>query len=199
VSLVVDAITASEKVSDIDNFSVSINSGQLLLGGDVSDRESGRARQININEIIGDKLTVLNNFRVLRSPPRTEEEISAASLQQQLNDIATNAIVFNPNSATLTADAQQVLDRVASALILYPDQVIEISGHTDSRGEPLANMELSRRRAVAVGEYLVNKNIIRNQLRPIGYGETQPIADNSTAEGRAANRRIEFNLELESR
>jgi len=76
----------------------------------------------------------------------------------------------------------------------YSGQVVEIAGHTDSSGDALANLELSRRRAIAVQEYLVDRQVPQSRLSPIGYGETDPIADNLSPEGQAANRRIEFKL-----
>ena len=86
------------------------------------------------------------------------------------------------------------MDTVAETIAGYPDQIVEISGHTDSSGDSVVNLELSKERAVAVRDYLVTNGLPSNQLRPIGYGESNPVADNSTSAGRAANRRIEFNL-----
>ena len=113
---------------------------------------------------------------------------------QELDALPTANIVFNKNSTTLTEKAQEVLDDVAAAILGYENVVIEISGHTDSSGDAVRNLRLSKQRAAAVLDFLVERNVPANRLRAIGYGETAPISDNETAQGRAANRRIEFNL-----
>ena len=79
-----------------------------------------------------------------------------------------------------------------SLLQAQPDWKMKIEGHTDSTGSAAANMALSQQRAAAVVAWLVKNGIDRARLTPIGRGDTQPIADNSTDEGRAHNRRVEL-------
>ncbi len=74
------------------------------------------------------------------------------------------------------------------------DARIEIAGHTDSRGDAAINLKLSQRRADAVRKYLVQSGVNLDWVKAIGYGETQPIADNATEAGRKANRRIELRV-----
>ena len=191
-----EAIVVTDNVKSLDNFSVSINSGQMLLGGEVSDRISGRSLASAAAEITEGKLSVVNNFAPKATAPiaLSGEELLAQELQKELNALNTAAIVFEKGSTTLTNDAKTVLNEVADVIMSYSGQVVEIAGHTDSSGEALANLELSRRRAIAVQEYLVDRQVPQSRLSPIGYGETDPIADNLTPEGQAANRRIEFKL-----
>lgn len=191
-----DSIKVTDSIKSIDDFGVSINSGQLLLSGNISDRETGRSLRAVASDLLGDRLAVINNFSLTQSGSLAEsaEELFARELMQELDSLKTEAIVFNRNSATLTEGAKSVLDQVAQIIQSYEGQVVEIAGHTDSTGDSLVNLELSKKRADAVHRYLIDKQIPTDQLRPIGYGETIPIADNSTPEGRAANRRIEFNL-----
>jgi outer membrane protein OmpA-like peptidoglycan-associated protein len=92
----------------------------------------------------------------------------------------------------LTAPAQQTLDEVASALATQPELNVEIQGYTDSIGTPAYNLNLSQRRAEAVKAYLVSKGVSASALTAKGYGKASPIASNSTAEGRAENRRVAF-------
>jgi OOP family OmpA-OmpF porin len=73
-----------------------------------------------------------------------------------------------------------------------PDMQVEIAGYTDSEGDDKHNLELSRRRAEAVEEYLIEKGIPENRIVAKGYGKENPIASNDTEEGRAENRRVEF-------
>jgi len=99
---------------------------------------------------------------------------------------------FETNSSRLTESAKQILDEVAEELKLYPTVRIEVQAHTDSDGPAQYNQWLSERRAQSVIDYLVRKGISPRRLIPMGYGETKPIADNSTEEGKARNRRVEF-------
>ena len=99
---------------------------------------------------------------------------------------------FETNSSRLTEDAKRILDEVAEELKQYPTVRIEVQAHTDSDGPAQYNQWLSERRAQSVIDYLVQKGISSRRLVPMGYGETKPIADNRTEEGKALNRRVEF-------
>lgn len=101
-------------------------------------------------------------------------------------------VKFANNSAKLDPGSTIILDRIADALKSYPDTKIEIGGHTDSTGSDAYNMKLSNARAKAVHDYLVSKGANPANLTFHGYGETKPIADNKTADGRAKNRRVEL-------
>lgn len=191
-----EAIEVTRNVQQIDNFSVSINSDQMMLSGDVANRETGKTLAGTAARIAGNKLDVVNNYSVNQTELIIEsrEDILARELTEKLFALDTAKIVFNPGSAVIATEAMAVLDQVAETLSAYSEQVVEISGHTDTSGDTVANLELSKKRAIAVRDYLVSKGLPSNQLRPIGYGESKPVADNSTPAGRAANRRIEFNL-----
>ena len=101
-------------------------------------------------------------------------------------------VEFVTGSDRLTARGQQVLNQVAGVLQKYPGMPVEIEGHTDSKGDPNSNMELSRKRASSVKQYLVNKGIAAANLTDAGFGQSKPIASNATAVGRQENRRVEF-------
>jgi len=104
------------------------------------------------------------------------------------------------NKATLTANAERILDQVAQTLRDSPGFVVELAGHTDSKGSDAYNQDLSQRRAEAAMAYLITAGIDASRLRARGYGESQPIEPNTTPsgadnpEGRAANRRTEFRV-----
>jgi outer membrane protein OmpA-like peptidoglycan-associated protein len=106
------------------------------------------------------------------------------------------AVTFNVNSAVLSPEARQQLDDFAAKALATSGYMIEVSGHTDSTGGEAKNMRLSRDRAEAVVEYLtVNHKIpARRFITPMGYGKAEAVADNSTAAGRAQNRRVEAKL-----
>lgn len=103
-------------------------------------------------------------------------------------------VTFEFNSSNLTSDSRPVLDEVAADLKRYPRLKIELQGHTDSVGADAYNMKLSAERANAVRVYLVEQGVPEQQLTSRGYGETQPVADNKTDEGRAQNRRVVMNV-----
>jgi outer membrane protein OmpA-like peptidoglycan-associated protein len=101
---------------------------------------------------------------------------------------------FGFDSAKLTAETRGILDEQAAVLEKEPGVRVEIAGHTDSIGPEEYNRELSERRAKAVEDYLISKGISTQRLEPVGYGKSRPIASNDTKEGRAQNRRVEFNV-----
>jgi OOP family OmpA-OmpF porin len=105
-------------------------------------------------------------------------------------------VQFETGKASLRPEAHAVLDEVGSILTQWPQLEIEIGGHTDSRGATQANLALSQKRAQAVLDYLQSKfpGLQPGQYTAVGYGESAPIADNATSDGRARNRRVEFKV-----
>jgi OOP family OmpA-OmpF porin len=108
--------------------------------------------------------------------------------------VVVRAVDFEFNSTQLTAPAQRTLDEVATALLTQPELNVEVQGHTDSIGTETYNLGLSERRAVAVKAYLVSRGLSATALTAKGYGKAKPIASNETAEGRAQNRRVAFEV-----
>ncbi len=103
-------------------------------------------------------------------------------------------ITFETGSAVITAAGVEVLRDAVDFLAANPQIRVAVEGHTDSQGGEAANQALSESRAESVLAFLVAEGIAADRLETIGFGETRPIADNATAEGRAQNRRIEFRL-----
>lgn len=101
---------------------------------------------------------------------------------------------FRLNSAELLPTALSILDQAATVLSNYPAMTVEVAGHTDSTGEASYNKDLSQRRAASVRQYLIGRGIDGSRMTPRGYGETQPVASNSTRAGRVQNRRTEFRI-----
>ena len=110
------------------------------------------------------------------------------------DEIRLPGVNFATNSDELLAGTSGVLDDAAASLIKNPSIRVEVQGHTDSDGAAAYNQNLSERRANTVREYLVSKGVSSDRLTSRGYGEAQPIADNSTAEGKAANRRVVLSI-----
>ena len=103
-------------------------------------------------------------------------------------------VQFETNSATLVAASTRVLDDAAETLKRNPGITVEVAGHTDSSGAASYNQGLSQRRAESVAAYLTDRGVAGSRLSTRGYGEAEPIADNSTREGRALNRRVELRV-----
>jgi OOP family OmpA-OmpF porin len=108
-----------------------------------------------------------------------------------------NKIVFEPGSVEITEEAGEILDRIAEILPDCLHVPMEIGGHTDSQGREEMNLGLSQSRADAVLNGILARGILVTNLTARGYGETRPIADNDTEEGRERNRRIEFLLQAD--
>lgn len=109
-------------------------------------------------------------------------------------DYAIRNVQFATSKADILAKSFTVLDEVAGVMAKYPTINLAIAGHTDNVGGAEANQKLSENRAKACMDYLVKKGINSARMSYIGYGETMPVADNKTAEGRLQNRRVEFNV-----
>ncbi len=103
-------------------------------------------------------------------------------------------VQFGTNSTHMSHAAQLVLSSFADYLLKHPKYNVDIEGHTDDVGRAEENLDLSKRRASVVADYLIEKGVSSNRLHPRGFGQERPKAQNSTAEGRALNRRTEFTV-----
>lgn len=103
-----------------------------------------------------------------------------------------NDLLFETGKSNLSSEAQGQLRELAGVLVKYPNDVIHIAGHTDSTGSNAVNKELSQERAAAVKLSLLENGVKPAQLSTTGLGESNPVADNKTATGRAKNRRVEL-------
>jgi outer membrane protein OmpA-like peptidoglycan-associated protein len=123
--------------------------------------------------------------------------VEGANIQRQANTIALtfkSDVMFDVNSSSLKPGAYDEINRVANVLSQYPQTSLTISGHTDSTGSEDYNLQLSQRRADAVKNALVGQGVSAARMNTIGYGEANPIADNSTEHGRQLNRRVEIRI-----
>jgi OmpA-OmpF porin, OOP family len=115
-------------------------------------------------------------------------------LFQPAKTFVLDDVNYETGKAVLKPESFPVLDELVAFLQRKDDERIEIGGHTDNVGKPAANMVLSMNRAKSVMEYLISKGIATERLVAKGYGMTKPIEDNSSAEGRALNRRTEVTI-----
>jgi outer membrane protein OmpA-like peptidoglycan-associated protein len=140
----------------------------------------------------------IDELSTIAAEARTEaaqanERVSALDDYDVQDVVVVN---FRVNSAVLSPEAKQQLDSLAEKAISARGYVIEVAGHTDSTGNAAKNFQLSQQRAEAVVQYLaVNHKIpLRRFITPMGYGKTEAVADNTTAAGRAQNRRVEVKM-----
>lgn len=106
--------------------------------------------------------------------------------------LVLEGVNFDFDKSTIRQEDLPNIDKDVAALETWGNVNIEVAGHTDSRGSDKYNMSLSQRRAEAVRNYLISKGIAADRLTAKGYGESQPVADNATDEGRFKNRRVEL-------
>lgn len=105
-----------------------------------------------------------------------------------------DGVTFDVASYTLKPSFRTTLDQVADSLIKYPNSLIDVYGHTDSTGSDAYNQTLSENRARTVANYLMSRGVPAARIRSQGFGETMPVADNATEEGRTKNRRVEIKI-----
>ncbi|MEX2589061.1 MAG: OmpA family protein, partial [Chitinophagales bacterium] len=120
--------------------------------------------------------------------PELEEE------EKEIMQKAFDNLEFESGKAVIKAGSLKDLDKIADILKDRPDAILKIEGHTDATGSDALNMRLSKERAMAVKDRLTEKGVGDDRFFVNWYGETRPIEDNSTAEGRKANRRVELQI-----
>jgi OOP family OmpA-OmpF porin len=106
--------------------------------------------------------------------------------------LVLEGVNFDNDKATLRPESSAILDKAAAALKEWGDVKVEVAGYTDDRSTDEHNLKLSQNRAETVRSYLISNGVDANRLTAKGYGESQPIADNNTEEGRFKNRRVEL-------
>jgi OOP family OmpA-OmpF porin len=121
------------------------------------------------------------------TPPNTQVDVRGCEIKETIELPGVN---FETNSDRLLPGAEAELNDAAATLTRNPGITVEVAGHTDSDGAAEYNEGLSFRRASTVRDYLIAGGVAESRLTVRGYGESQPIADNATREGKAQNRRV---------
>ena len=138
--------------------------------------------------VIGNKMDKQKKELEQAVPEATVETVNNGEAIRVTFD---SGILFATNSSTLSAASRNALTRFAQNMNENPDTDIKIIGHTDSTGRHEYNMTLSKKRADSVLNHLLNQGVRSSRILSIGMGPDQPVADNTTVEGRAQNRRVE--------
>ena len=132
--------------------------------------------------------------------PGIKENLGCPEVKREVRNLLNKAMVgiqFENGKATIKSSSYKILNDIAKIFIDNPTYFIEVQGHSDNVGNYNYNVDLSDRRAQAVRTYLIQKGVPMERIAAHGYGPDKPIADNKTKEGRAKNRRVEFNITFE--
>jgi len=133
--------------------------------------------------------------RAKAAPAKVSEPATAEQMQTAFastTTVALHGIVFARGRASVMEKSRPVLDEIKKLMDLEPDLKLSIEVHTDSTGKSSANLELSKRQAMALKEALIKRGVAAKRLSWQGYGDAKPLDVNTTAKGRAKNRRVEL-------
>ena len=193
---VTDPNTGEQKISRTGIGGV----GGAVLGGLLGDVIGGKTGRI-IGAGVGGVAGGVVGYKMDQQIKELREETAGSGVDISEVDggeaILVNlpdGVTFAVNSATINPAFRDTLDTVANSMQAYPDSLIDVYGHTDSTGSDSYNQALSERRAQAVANYLSARGVSSARIRSQGFGENAPIADNTTEQGRALNRRVEIKI-----
>lgn len=167
----------------------------LLSGSDATERRQHAMIGAGVGGLAGGAVGAYQDRQ--EAQLRRQMEGTGVGVVREGDNITLNMpgnVTFGFDQSNIQTQFYPVLDNVANTLSQYNQTVIEVAGHTDSVGTDTYNLDLSRRRADAVANYLMSKGVMRDRIMTVGAGKNHPIADNSTEAGRAANRRVEITL-----
>lgn len=165
-----------------------------IIGNNVGDGDKSELGAV-IGGVVGGTAGVLIGRKMDKEAQRIEEEIPGAQVERVENGIVLtfdekSGVYFATNKSNLNQESEETLSKLASIFNEYDDTNILVVGHTDSTGNAEYNMELSKNRAFSVSNYLMDKGINAGRITTEWFGETKPMHDNSTTEGRTKNRRV---------
>lgn len=175
----------------------TIGAGSGAVLGAVVSSKSDRGKGALIGAVVGATIGGLIGNQMDKQEAELREQMdgSGVDIQREGDTIrlsAPEAITFDTGQALIKSQFYGVLDQLAHSVGQYPDTIVRVEGHTDSTGSATLNQTLSENRANAVASYLIQRGVTSNRVEAVGYGFSRPIADNSTAAGRAQNRRVEL-------
>jgi OOP family OmpA-OmpF porin len=191
----VRVLAALQALAELSSGSVMVQPDQVAIRGQTgsagASAEIARLFAAELGE--GAKFDIAVTY-VERLDPTADLPTPEECVREINLILAAEKIVFAPGSAEIPGESISTLDAIATALKDCAEVPIEIGAHSDSQGRDEMNLRLSQERADAVLNGLMARRVLTANIRAVGYGETRPIADNGTEEGREANRRIEFTL-----
>ncbi len=203
VAIVLSALfTSCDSVKNANNeqkgVAIGATAGALLGGilGNNLGKGGNTAAGAIIGGVVGGVAGGVIGNKMDKQAQKIEEALPGADVVRQGEGIqlvlGENAVRFDTSKSTLTAQAQANLDKLIPVFKEYAETDIKIYGYTDSTGKAEYNLKLSEERATSVRNYLINKGLKASRFETKGMGIADPIADNTTVEGRSKNRRVEF-------
>lgn len=194
-----DAYTREEKTSSatkgaLIGAAAGVVAG-LISGDDAVERRQRALIGAGVGALAGGSIGYYMDRQ--EAQLRAELEGTGVSVVRNGDNITLNMpgnITFATDSSDLSPAFFDVLTSVGKVMEEFDKTVVEVAGHTDSTGSDSYNLQLSQRRAASVASYLQTRGVSSQRVITVGVGEARPIADNSTAEGRAANRRVEITM-----
>ena len=193
------ALAGCQTVQDNQNTAIGAAAG-AAIGAAAGTLVGGNDRR---NALIGAGIGLLAGAAVGQYLDQQQRDLEAglagtgAEVERDGDQLLVNlpsSITFDTDSAQIKPEFQSSLDNVAQTFNKYPESYVDVIGHTDSRGSDAYNQQLSERRSGAVANYLSGRGVAQARLAAFGQGESAPVASNDTAEGRAANRRVELRI-----
>lgn len=182
------ALNSLYQLALLQSGEVAMSGGDIVLKGLASSEEAASEARDNFSRDLPSGFKARAAIDVM-----SEQQREASTCQEMMRDASARGVIeFSRASADLIGDSAQTLNELAEIANECPSARIEIEGHTDAEGTDERNQRLSDRRANSVANYLAGRGVARTRMSTVGYGASQPIADNNTDEGRARNRRIEF-------
>jgi outer membrane protein OmpA-like peptidoglycan-associated protein len=179
-----DVTDSRKRIGDLED---EIRNLDAQLGG-VSEERSALVQRVEAETRLREQFATIENL-FQRDEARVQREGNRMIIRLV-------GLTFPSGQATVLPTHRELLQKVQQAADVFPRSQIVIEGHTDSYGDDQANLNLSRRRAEAIGAYLSGTlGVMASRISAVGYGETQPIASNDTPQGRERNRRIDVIIE----
>jgi outer membrane protein OmpA-like peptidoglycan-associated protein len=194
---VTDPETGERKISK-----AAIGAGVGLVGGYLAGDVIG-GRSDRTEKIVGAGIGAVAGGAIGAYMDKQERELrektagTGVDITRNGDELVLNmpsGITFPINSYEIQPQFRPTLDQVAQTLAAYPSTLIDVYGHTDPSGGDAINIPLSQNRAQSVANYLSTRGVAAARMATRGFGSSQPIADNSTEAGRAANRRVELRI-----
>jgi outer membrane protein OmpA-like peptidoglycan-associated protein len=196
-----DAYTGEEKTSNTA-IGAGIGAGTAMVVSylankdkDAGERNRRLLRDAGIGAIVGGGVGYYMDSQEAKLRKQLRGTgVSVVRDGDNINLVMPGNVTFPSDGRELKSDFYAVLDSVALVLEEFEKTIIVVAGYTDSQGSDAYNQKLSEDRARSVANYLMAKKITPARFETVGFGEKNPIADNSTADGRALNRRVELTL-----
>ena len=166
-----------------------------VIGGIIGKQAGNTALGAIIGAAVGGTAGALIGHYMDKQAEEMRQDLKDAKVERVGEGIKitfNSGILFETSKSTLQSAAKLNVEKLAVILNKYPDTNVLIEGHTDSDGSEDYNQKLSESRASAVANYVKGQGVIGSRVTTAGYGETQPVASNSTPEGKQANRRVEI-------